>query len=479
MAAGDGETGYGKRFARSTREPMCMRNPPSRVLLVSLFALLLVGGGVAPVAGAAVTTPPAPASDAALSHGQPTDAPLAVTPPEPTATPVGQIDSDFDPNTATRIRIEPTPDRDARWEVSVRYALADETEVGAFETAGERFLDGEVGPDPALFEGFAREASRNVDRTMRIRDVDREVIVHEDPSEFDVAEDETAAVGELRLTFVWTEFLGTDGENLVLGDALTTPEGTWLRSLGEGQTLEVATPEGYTVTGTPGATVPLRDNAVIVEGPRTFGEDEQIAVVYAPTGAVGPPWEMLTAAIVVAALLIAGSIVGYRRRGGDTGGAAGANGANGATSTDGDTQGTDAGADAAPGAAATAGSGPDGGSDADGETEPADDPSLLSDEERVERLLAENGGRMRQADIVTETGWSDAKVSQLLSAMADEGRVEKLRLGRENLISLPDGNDDDGRNGDRGGGTDDTGGSTGDTGGSDADDGGRTDRGDR
>jgi hypothetical protein len=26
----------------------------------------------------------------------------------------------------------------------------------------------------------------------------------------------------------------------------------------------------------------------------------------------------------------------------------------------------------------------------------------------------------------------------LLSAMADEGRVNKLRLGRENLISLPD-----------------------------------------
>jgi uncharacterized membrane protein len=56
---------------------------------------------------------------------------------------------------------------------------------------------------------------------------------------------------------------------------------------------------------------------------------------------------------------------------------------------------------------------------------------------------------MRQADIVAETGWSDAKVSQLLSAMADEGRVEKLRLGRENLISLPD--DEDGDEGTDGG----------------------------
>jgi len=45
---------------------------------------------------------------------------------------------------------------------------------------------------------------------------------------------------------------------------------------------------------------------------------------------------------------------------------------------------------------------------------------------------------MRQAKIVSETGWSDAKVSQLLSAMADDEQIKKLRIGRENLISLPD-----------------------------------------
>jgi uncharacterized membrane protein len=45
---------------------------------------------------------------------------------------------------------------------------------------------------------------------------------------------------------------------------------------------------------------------------------------------------------------------------------------------------------------------------------------------------------MKQSRIVEETRWSTAKVSQLLSSMADEGRVEKLRIGRENLISLPE-----------------------------------------
>lgn len=66
------------------------------------------------------------------------------------------------------------------------------------------------------------------------------------------------------------------------------------------------------------------------------------------------------------------------------------------------------------------------------------DMDLLSDEEKVLRLLRQNGGRMRQATIVESTGWSDAKVSQLLSGMDDDEQIEKLRLGRENLISLPD-----------------------------------------
>ena len=53
------------------------------------------------------------------------------------------------------------------------------------------------------------------------------------------------------------------------------------------------------------------------------------------------------------------------------------------------------------------------------------------------RLLEANDGRMKQGTIVEETGWSNAKVSQLLSAMDEADDIEKLRIGRENLISLP------------------------------------------
>ena len=60
---------------------------------------------------------------------------------------------------------------------------------------------------------------------------------------------------------------------------------------------------------------------------------------------------------------------------------------------------------------------------------------LLSDEDRVIELLEQNGGRMKQVNIVENTEWSKSKVSMLLSDMEDEGLISKLRVGRENIIS--------------------------------------------
>lgn len=94
---------------------------------------------------------------------------------------------------------------------------------------------------------------------------------------------------------------------------------------------------------------------------------------------------------------------------------------------------------------------PDDGSDGAGTTQLAESESpvapeapaepavpeeeLLSDEDRVLSLLEENGGRMKQVNIVENTEWSKSKVSMLLSDMEDEGLISKLRVGRENIIS--------------------------------------------
>ncbi|WP_255194914.1 helix-turn-helix transcriptional regulator [Halorarius litoreus] len=70
--------------------------------------------------------------------------------------------------------------------------------------------------------------------------------------------------------------------------------------------------------------------------------------------------------------------------------------------------------------------------------ESAVDPELLSPEQHVMHLLEVNDGRMRQSQFVEETDWSKAKVSRKLSALEDAGEIERTRIGRENIVTVPD-----------------------------------------
>ena len=63
-----------------------------------------------------------------------------------------------------------------------------------------------------------------------------------------------------------------------------------------------------------------------------------------------------------------------------------------------------------------------------------EDDLLLTDEDRIYNLVREHGGRMKQATIVEETEWSKSKVSRLLSRMDEQGDINKLRVGRGNVI---------------------------------------------
>jgi hypothetical protein len=63
------------------------------------------------------------------------------------------------------------------------------------------------------------------------------------------------------------------------------------------------------------------------------------------------------------------------------------------------------------------------------------DPGLDDDRLVVGMLRAEDG-RLKQGEIVRLSDWSKAKVSRLLTRMAERGEITKIRLGRENLICL-------------------------------------------
>ncbi|MFB6079834.1 MAG: helix-turn-helix transcriptional regulator [Haloferacaceae archaeon] len=328
----------------------------------------------------------------------------------------------------TTIVIDVYPNRSARWRVTMTYALDSPNETATFRRYADAYRNGETdaGPSIGLFRRIVNASASATGRHMTVRDVARSERVGE-------------STGSISLSFRWTNMLERTGNRTIaLDDAVLLPANrTWIDTLEANQTLVVRTPDGYSVVDSDVPSFELRNNSVVVSGPARI--DGHLQITYRRTSPAGEPdrgtpWGVV-AGIVLVAVVGAGIYV-YRR--GRRGSASGAS-----THDDGGGDGgTGASAASDPSAAATDGAAPSASTEESAaETDPALDVELLSDEERVERLLQANDGRMKQATIVRETGWSDAKVSQLLSTMADEGRVNKLRLGRENLISLPDGDE--------------------------------------
>ena len=313
----------------------------------------------------------------------------------------------------TTFFLQVRPNGDARWTITDTYALPDENATRAFEELGAAFAAGETTQGwVQTFRAASAAASQATGREMNVTDVSRDYVVRDDR-------------GTLVLEFTWTNFATVSGNRVVVGDAFNTTEGTWFGRLTEGQQLVISPPRGYGVRSVPTA---VDDGKLRFEGPRTF-EPGYLQIVYAgdattqstdETPAEPFPGSSLWLGGAAVLILALAGVVGYMARyGAIDPGAPSASSEAGSTGTP-----------AAPGG--------DGSANEAGAEESDVDLALLSDEERVERLLEENGGRMKQARIVKETGWSNAKVSQLLSSMDDADRIDKLRIGRENLISFPD-----------------------------------------
>ena len=342
----------------------------------------------------------------------------------------------------SRIELSLAADGSARWVVEQRFVLDDANDMAAFERLADEYEAGETGV--GYLDAFDRgrvAASNATGREMTFENV-----THDSRTE----PAGNVSVGVLELSFTWTNFARVGGGVVQVDDAFRPADGgAWFPGITETETFVVRPPDGYGVSSAPAATnqgvlrwdgpeefeagyldiayerlaTPTRTPTVTPTVPRTVTPTVTPTPGTTPTDTVPPEADRETLFLLVGLVGLGGLAVlvyllARRRTGDDDGGAAAANG------------GTD------DGTTATAGTDAD---EPDPEPEPMPvDTELLSDEERVEHLLERNGGRMKQADIVNETGWSNAKVSQLLSAMDDEDRINKLRIGPENLISLPD-----------------------------------------
>lgn len=325
----------------------------------------------------------------------------------------------FEPADPTQeINLTVTEAGHVEWKISHRFLL-DDHEIEDFDDYADSIVTGERPVDygPGSFDGFLELAEAETEREMAIVDEG-----WESPTTSETEGNKT--LGTISFSFTWEDFATVEGDRIYFGDAFQSPDGTWFPELHAGQELVINPPESYAFEDAP--PTDTRDGALVWSGPYTFEEGE-LEMVLVRTGQVLGMNPLVAAGIGVAVVLVGiGSYLVARRYAvlSRPGKWPVPNPLVGVfSSSESENEG-----DSVPGDGAVV----------DFEEDGEIDEDLLSDEERVHQLLARNGGRMKQATIVEETGWSNAKVSQLLSEMADDDEIEKLRIGRENLITLPE-----------------------------------------
>jgi hypothetical protein len=335
----------------------------------------------------------------------------------------------------TTIVISLDTEGNARWTITESFNTTTASQQRAFEDVAAGFEASEVSGYELGFDAFL-EASQRVDavtaREMRLTDSQRQSTLDGD-------------TGRLSLSFTWENFARVQNGDVVLDDVYQTDQGLWFQGLGANQNLTIQSPDGYGFAEfTVSDSTSLEDRQLKIEGPVTFSNETLQAVLVGNSGspdgtaddstspdptpgddggsaAVGPMGFVLGGVGLLAVVVVVSVFAVGRERL--------------ATLIQKPSQTVDEETAVEPVEPTETAAEPEDPADTD---ESEIDTELLSDEERVERLLEQNGGRMKQANIVKETGWSNAKVSQLLSSMEDNDRIDKLRIGRENLISFPE-----------------------------------------
>ncbi len=327
----------------------------------------------------------------------------------------GLAQSQSDPetdNTVTRVEVQ--ADGDARWTVRVRTRLSTQTQADAYRTFQERFRNdtaSSLDPFRERMRAVVASAAEATGREMRATNFTATTDIQQVPRRW----------GVVSYSFTWEGFAASRNDAVRVGDAF---EGGLLFT--ENDTLAIEAPAGYTVTDTDPAPTNRADDTVTWVGQVDF-DDERPQVEFTPADAVAGTATTPTAT----------------DGGSGPGGGAGAAGTGGEPSVGNEV--VLALATVSVGLAAVFGllvwrrtrseETPPAADTDDSDVESA---ALLSDEERLLQVLESAGGRMRQSAVADRLDWSASKTSRTVSSLAEDEAVEKLRIGRENVVTLAD-----------------------------------------
>ncbi|MFB6282661.1 MAG: helix-turn-helix transcriptional regulator, partial [Halobacteria archaeon] len=328
--------------------------------------------------------------------------------------------------------IDVHPDGDATWQIKMVWRLDESYNTAGFRDFQRNWKEGNVSVFDKLQERITplvNESSTKTGREMKISNFSRDVYREKSSN---------GNLGVVSASFEWSNFADIENYKVEIGDVFS--EGGLF--LTNGTTLAVTYGGNMSVNQTNPVPDGRSDGELTWAGRRAFG-DGKPSVTFTRKGYSKPGTDvgsMVPIVPIVSIGLLILVVVGFvvlRHRvkdedeleeGKSPAGAKHRSDVNAeeATPPDTDIQ--------------------EGGSVESEETDDGDvsslDEELLTDEDRVVRMLEREGGRMKQVDIVEETGWSKSKVSMVLSEMEDEGLISKMRLGRENIIDLEDEEED-------------------------------------
>ncbi|MFC7211970.1 DUF4897 domain-containing protein [Natronoarchaeum sp. GCM10025321] len=349
-----------------------------------------------------------------------------------TQAPVAQEEFDADD---VRLTVDVDDEGTATWTVEYWKRLDDDESTTAFES-----IETDVEENPqeyvdefaASMDGTVASATNSTGREMAANDYTVSTRSESIPQEY----------GVLTYSFEWSGFAAVDGERLEIGDAIS---GFFL----DDQTrLVVAWPGEYELVDVQPEPTETREGSVLWQGSQTsFVGDEPRVVVSTDPGAAdalgeesGLPLVPLGAGLTGAVLVVILWFLytrGLSDKGGD-GTSAADNAASDAGTVEQRQPTPAAAAESDPAAAGQQAAVPDDADAPDADADESPPSELLSNEERVVRLLEQHGGRLKQQQVVGELEWTDAKTSQVIGALREEGTVETFRIGRENVVRLPE-----------------------------------------
>jgi len=231
-------------------------------------------------------------------------------------------------------------------------------------------------------------------------------------SDFDISVSEqntaTGHYGIVRYSFKWTHLAEVSGSSITLGDVFFGGQ-----YISNGDTFIVKVPAGYKVSGTTPEPDVQRKDELIWNGPRTFNSGEPDITFNKETS-----W-LLVAGILIL-LLVAGALIYLIK-----------NSTGSSNSPVKPQQVVEVEHQKIV------------------EVEPEElespeplqpyvsaDSILESDEDMIISMLKESGGAMMQSGIVKNSGFSKSKTSSLLNKMVEDGLIQRVKKGRENLVRL-------------------------------------------